>query len=193
MKKLQRLFVTSDWHFGHEKMVELTHRPADFEDRILGHHLDMLRYGDTLINCGDVALGGPGTEAATRLLAGLKSVGVSLVCVRGNHDPSGGFCKLQSMGFDFVCDSIGMRYMGRQLLFTHVPATDMAGVDINVHGHLHHLDGHRGSLIQDGKHILISSELCDYRPVPMDLVLKLGGSPQWVGGRFVRAEGGLAL
>lgn len=182
-----RIFVSGDWHFGHKKMVEAEHRPEDFEKRIIQRHREALQNGDFLIVLGDNALGKEGTEMLVEFLWSLRSGGISLATVRGNHDPDS-ISKGMSHGWGFVADTFTFRMFGKMILFTHEPAVDLEGIaDLNIHGHLHNIDGHRGQLIQDGLHVLYSSELCDYRPVPLEF-MATGKTPKWEKGRMVSAS-----
>lgn len=186
---MSRIFVSSDWHFGHEKLWNFG-RPRNFDERICEAHATALVGGDTLINCGDFAIGRSGENRCAALLSGLRVKGVHLIGVRGNHDPDT-VTRCQRMGWDFVADLFRFTYCGKHLMFTHEPWDIGSGIDLNIHGHLHDLDGHRGSLVRDGRHVLISSELCDYRPVPLDQALRLG-TPRWQKGRFVSAINAIA-
>lgn len=188
MSDERKLFTAADWHFGHYKLVELGYRPPNFEDWLWQHYVvdSSMQSGDVLINCGDVAMYAQGLQSARNLLQALKIRGVTTVCTLGNHD-TGSFTRMQRLGFDFACDRLQLTYMGKVLLFSHEPHTLLFPyedyIDLNIHGHLHSLKSHRGDFMDDGRHALISSELCDYRPVPVEQVLRWG-TPKWEGGRF---------
>lgn len=180
------VYCGSDLHFGHDKLIELAPRPVDFEQRIFRNYMQVpWKPGDTLINCGDMALYPRGHKLAEEFNQSLKTLGVHLVLVKGNHDPKSIF-RCQRLGFDVALDAMRLVFHGKDLYFTHEPA-GVLGNTINIHGHLHDLDGHRGSLARDGKHILLSSELMDYRPISLTRLLQIG-TPRWVNGKFERAE-----
>jgi calcineurin-like phosphoesterase family protein len=169
---------------GHKAVVELGHRPTNYEDLIFDNiRAAGLEEGDVLLNLGDVYLY-EGEPLVKEILTWVKSRGASSVLVPGNHDSSK-FGKLMRMGWSWVCDRMSLKYHGKNFLFTHVPVETPFEEDLNVHGHLHQVDGHRGGLIRDGKHVLISMELLKYRPIPLEVVAQLSETPLYVLGRFV--------
>ncbi len=50
------IYVISDTHFGHDKMVEWSLRPNDYNER-LWDSLDKLPSDCILIHCGDITIG----------------------------------------------------------------------------------------------------------------------------------------
>jgi calcineurin-like phosphoesterase family protein len=182
------IYVSSDWHLGHDKLVELEHRPANFAESIRTG-LQILRSGDQLINLGDVCLYRSGEDLARQFLSDLRSRFVSTLLVLGNHDNPSIAWSLK-LGWDAVVKLAVLDYRGRTLTFSHEPlpsgVLDALGAHFNVHGHLHTPYGHRGNLIEDGRHILISAELMQYRPLTLDRLLRLGRTPVWETGKFVR-------
>lgn len=135
------IYVTGDWHLGHKKIIELAHRPEDFGSEITNNHGVGIERNDVLIHLGDVALGRAGIDLAAYYLARMAGFGVRLIACRGNHDA--GLPQLMAMGFHFACDSFKMRYMGHDLIFSHEPIhNDLFTGDLNIHGHLHHIEGH---------------------------------------------------
>lgn len=184
------IFVCSDWHLGHEKIATLTYRPPNFAELIFDHlKAAGFQEGDVLLNLGDVSLYDEGEAWLKRIMAWLGSRGVHRVLCKGNHDPKR-LTRLLRMGWSWVCDSTSLAAYGKRFLFTHVPVETPFEEDYNVHGHLHELEGHRGGLIRDGKHILISSEMMRYRPIPLSTLAALGETPAYVLGKFVRGSNG---
>lgn len=181
------IYLCSDWHLGHDKLVELAHRPHHFNDLIdKGLREQPWERGDTLLNLGDVYLGREGDGLARIITMWLYDIGVNTVLVQGNHD-SKRLNRLLGMGWSWVCESTTLTYHGKRLLLTHEAVETFDG-DLNIHGHLHQIDGHRGGLIRDGRHILLSCELMDYRPITLDRLLDIGATPKWENGKFVAAE-----
>lgn len=186
MSDEHNIFVCSDWHLGHQKMVDLGHRPPGFEGMISEHLRGAgMRRGDVLLNLGDVYLYHAGEEMLGGILAWTREQGISTVLVRGNHDSSRLGRALRS-GWSWVCDSTSLECYGKKFLFTHVPVETDFQEDFNVHGHLHQVDGHRGGLIRDGKHILISMELMRYRPIPLTRLAEIRETPVYVLGKFAK-------
>jgi calcineurin-like phosphoesterase family protein len=176
------IWLTSDWHFGHQRLVERGYRPDGFENRIEKRLLAIIRPGDLLVHLGDVALHPGGEDRARDLLARLHP---DVVCclIRGNHD-SGSLSKYRRMGFDWTCDSMSLDWGGLRFTFSHEPRAEG---DINLHGHLH--GGTHHPTAPDQRCLLISMELTDYRPVSIRTVHALRCTPEWRGDRFCRWEG----
>ena len=179
------LLVTSDWHLGHDYLVDAGHRPKNFGQRIISNHVSVAKRDDVMLHLGDAYHGPEGEFGLRNLLRELKARGVKTIGLRGNHDPVR-FERFLRMGWDWVCDSLTLTYHHRKFLFTHLPVETNFSEDYNVHGHLHSVDGHRGGLIRDGQHILISMELLDYRPIPLERIIQIGQTPvRRLAGKFV--------
>ena len=96
------------------------------------------------------------------------------VLIRGNHDRKSANWYLDH-GWDMVCDGFRLEVFGKKILFTHVPQKDDGWFDLNIHGHFHNSD-HRScepefvKLLTD-KHILLSLENTDYKPVLLEKLI----------------------
>jgi calcineurin-like phosphoesterase family protein len=154
---IPKLWVISDTHWNHRRMIELCGRPQNFDALINENWKRQVDERDTVIHLGDVILGQNGT---------LKDILASLpgrkIMVRGNHDhESNGWYERQ--GFHYVCGGL----LHRGVWYSHYPATSLPdGALVNVHGHTHNnpypvLPHHR----------LISLELNGYNPVLVDMAL----------------------
>lgn len=176
------IWITADTHFCHEKLWKEGYRPEGFEKLILDRLNNTLRPGDVLLHLGDVSLYPAGTEMTKAFLAGLNDVKTWLV--RGNHDGKSAGKYLEE-GWDWCADSMELDYKGKDLVFTHrpLPSDEFADGGLNIHGHLHSGE-HRGAVEEDGRHILISQELLDYRPIGLDTVLQLATTPRYIDGHF---------
>ena len=51
-----RIWLTTDTHFGHSKMVEYCGRPENFSDRIL-ENFKVIKEHDILLHLGDFCIG----------------------------------------------------------------------------------------------------------------------------------------
>lgn len=165
------IWLSTDTHFGHDKMIELCGRPPFFSELILQGFRKHLKSGDTLIHLGDICLG---NDTAWHLdLEGYIPEGVKRVLVTGNHDHKSDNWYL-THGWDFVCSAFANTYFGRRILFSHRPIDIPLGVkigDINIHGHMHNND-HRAdeaALYYNPKyHKRLAIEETDYLPVRLD-------------------------
>lgn len=129
----KKFWLTTDTHFGHDKMVQYCGRPENHSELILENLKKAIGENDVLIHLGDVCIGNDEkwhTELANALPAGVKRV-----LILGNHD-----CKSTSWylkhGWDFVCDSFSMTFLGKKLLFSHYP-NKSGDHELNIHGHFH--------------------------------------------------------
>lgn len=171
-----KIFATSDTHFGHDKLVSLSHRPVDFGERLLK---SISRgKGDMLIHCGDFCIGNDEQHAKAYMEAakGFKRK----VLVRGNHDGKSN-AWYYDHGFDFVCEIYLVKLFSKQVLFSHMPVMRNDAfwfphfpADRNIHGHLHG-NNHRNKYLNDlyNKTYLydLAPEIHDYKIVEVEKIL----------------------
>lgn len=161
MSKVGITWVTTDWHIGHDMMRSKCGRPADFSDRIIRHHREMIRDRDTTINLGDLLFYGDAIETVHDAIHRDSPTRIPgrHVLVLGNHD-----IKRKSfyykLGFDFVCEALVLD----GVLFTHHPARPPLGM-LNVHGHWHLPRKEWPAKYDPGRQFLVSMEESKYRPV----------------------------
>lgn len=166
--------VWSDLHLGHANIIGYCDRPfrdvGHMDNTLLDHWaqtVDWSAEDDWIVVCGDVAMKRGMTEAnfsRIRAMPGRK------VLVPGNHD-IGGTGELRVEGFDEVCAML-FAEGDPKLVFTHVPIRPDHLPDgwVNIHGHLHH------SPPADTRHINVSVEQLDYRPVLLSRIRVLAGA-----------------
>lgn len=131
---------------------------------------------DILIILGDVCFGNE-----QLLKSFLTSIPGRIYLVRGNHD-KWTTTKYLLCGFDGVFDSIGIG----EVILTHAPVELGGQFKFNIHGHLHNL-GYNSKQTKDGllcnethiefddgKHILFSPELENYKPIQFQSMLARG-------------------
>ena len=155
-----KVFLVSDTHFGHAKLIEWG-RPPDFEDR-LWKGLEVVQDLDVLIHLGDFCIG----EDEKNHCGFMNRVKGTKIFVRGNHDHKSDSW-LYRMGWDFVCDEYKNRHFGKSITFTHIPIP-RNGTDHNVHGHTHG-NMHRDKDVRDYYdktfHVEVAPENTDYKPI----------------------------
>lgn len=132
------LFITSDTHFGHTKMLQFTDdagvrlRPFDslehMHDVMVERWNKVVHAKDTVYHLGDVAIPRSGLQVLERL-NGRK------ILIRGNHD----IFKLRDYAKYFE-DIRGCHYRDG-LVFSHIPLHRGCFISErykgNIHGHLH--------------------------------------------------------
>jgi len=152
-----RYWITSDTHFGHDKLKEYTERPDRFENIILHKHSSLIRDDDVLIHLGDFCIGKE-TYWHDKFMTRIKC---KKWLVKGNHDKKSNTWYM-SHGWDFVADSIGLRVFGLKIALSHIPMIDNGLFDVNVHGHFHNSDHRRHEpelvAIKTYKHKLVKLE-----------------------------------
>ena len=161
-----QIFVTTDTHFNHKKLIEWG-RPEDFERRIRRTHA--IIPGDAvLIHLGDFCIG-KDEEMHKRWMDRVGHI-KHRILVRGNHDHKSNNWYLEH-GWSMVVDQLVLDLYGKKVIFSHIPVNHelWAATDINVHGHTHG-NTHRDIDIQDFYkpdiyHKEIALENTHYQPV----------------------------
>ena len=150
------IWVTSDLHFNHQKLIDNGIRPSDYEKRLIKNWNNQVKDGDIVIILGDISWNSDYSKL--ELLKGRK------VLVRGNHDYKS--CESFMKYFDFACDSFTLDYKGINVVFTHKPLKYVKE-DVNIHGHLHNRVSKRVK-----KHYLISLENMGYNVFSLPAILR---------------------
>ena len=159
-RQMNRIFVISDTHFGHKKIIEFEAENRPFAT-VEEHDAELVRRWnaavkpkDTVWHLGDV-LFGRGSFKILGALNGVKKL------VMGNHDryPS----QLYLEHFSQVVGSAEMR----GCILTHVPVhpSQFERYKANIHGHLH------STRLEDERYINVSAECIGLAPVPLDDLL----------------------
>lgn len=131
-----KIWLTSDTHFGHKKIIELSGRPENFEEIIFRHHhIKNIQDDDVVIHLGDVALYKE-EFWHKEFLKGFPEKTKKWL-IKGNHERRTDSFYLK-LGWDFVGEKIILSRFGRTILFSHVPKEEKTSFwDLNIHGHLH--------------------------------------------------------
>ena len=161
-----KYWITTDTHFGHEKIKEFCGRPDCFENKILVNFSKMVNHEDVFIHLGDVCWG---QDDMWHRKIELSMRGTKRWLIKGNHDKRTNSWYYER-GWCFVGESILLKMFGKRILLSHKPQP-CGNYDINVHGHLHNT-GHHDSF-NDGKHINFYIEH-DYRPVDLRKLTEKG-------------------
>jgi len=171
---MKKIWIISDTHFNHDKMVDYCNRPKNFEELII-KNLEVIKVEDILIHLGDVCFGND--KENNKKLTQLKC---KKWLVKGNHDKKSNKWYLEN-GWDFVCESFSDNYFGKKILFSHCPMP-AEKYDLNIHGHFHNalprllrgewkVEGEKERNEQDllnllnGKHKLVALEETNYKPI----------------------------
>lgn len=167
---LRDLWIVSDTHFHHARIVDYCGRPEDHDRLMTERWQETVSENDVVLHLGDLCLARRGqTERTEELLAKLPG---RMLMIRGNHDklPAHWYAR---QGIELV-SQFAIDYDGWTVSFSHRPGGEPKPYDdprrliaepqqINVHGHIH------DKLIDDWRMINVCVEQTDYRPV------RLGG------------------
>lgn len=149
-----RIFVISDLHFGHKKLLRLER--SEFEtieehDQTLIDNINkMVKPTDLLYVLGDV-----GNIEKCRLLNGRK------IMIMGNHDARPK--REYKMVFSEVYET--PIFIKENIVFSHYPIPVTAGT-LNVHGHLH------GSRMASENYMNLSAHLVNMKPVNINVIFQ---------------------
>lgn len=171
---MSKIFLVSDTHFNHNKLIEYCDRPVNFEDRIL-KGLKILCEDDILIHLGDFCIGKDDKWHREYLKC---SNAKKNILVRGNHDSKSDSWYYER-GWDFICKTFTAKYFGKKILFSHIPKMRLThgNYDINIHGHFHNANHRRRELklrlLKNKRQKLLALEHTNYQPVLLETFLGL--------------------
>lgn len=173
-----KYYITSDTHFNHEMLTEHNHRELGYEQVILDNLQKTT--GDVLIHLGDFSIGGD-EYYHEQFMAATKNFKRKIL-VRGNHDNKS-YSWYYSHGWDFVCETMRLRYKGKELLFSHMPilaevieTPPYLKVDKNIHGHLHGRGSYSHRAIEGydaGFHYDVAPDIHQFKPVDLDKIIRV--------------------
>ncbi len=163
------IWIITDTHWNHDNIIVYENRPTDYKERSIANWKAMVGQDDTVIHLGDVIF-----KRAYELKDILASLpGVKILTV-GNHDKRTGTNSwFLRMGFNYVCKSHSLR----NVIFSHKPLdlAEYPGIEYNIHGHFH-TNSHNPAdypYYDEKRHICVSIERLDYKPVPLEELLSL--------------------
>jgi calcineurin-like phosphoesterase family protein len=160
-----KVFVISDTHLHHDKMVELCDRPENHTQLILENWRSTVTHWDMTLHLGDV------TWDSKTLKLDLSGIPGKKVLVRGNHDEKSNQFYM-NCGFDFVCS----RFDWPAVICTHEPMRpkDIPLGKLNLCGHLHNNNPKDFGYDLKKQHRLFVLENLGYKPIELDQFIKKG-------------------
>lgn len=124
------IYITTDTHFNHKKMIEYCGRPENFEE-LIKEDMQRVSNGDLLIHLGDICIGKDKESAEF-----FEYLYGNTVLCKGNHDKKSTQWYMNN-GWTLACDKFYMTYKNKRICFSHTPQKDDGSFDINIHGHFH--------------------------------------------------------
>ena len=153
-----KIFVTSDTHFNHKKIIEYTGRPfrtvEDMNEGIITKWNNKVGKEDLIIHLGDFALG---NEKEVKNIK--DRLNGTILLLSGNHDHK----TIRKAGFLTIKGNLELG----NLIFSHSPLTkkDIPRGFINIHGHIHEKESLNG--------INVSVEKTNYEPLGLEELKKI--------------------
>lgn len=130
-----RLWLTSDTHFNHFKVIEYCNRPfsslEEMNDILTARWNEKVQPEDTVYHCGDFSFGN-----FERMLETRKQLNGTIVLIRGNHDRFTN-AKGEALGLNVAGTIVDLNLNGTVFRMTHRPPTQ----ELMLPG-AHHLCGH---------------------------------------------------
>jgi calcineurin-like phosphoesterase family protein len=168
------VYFTSDTHFGHANILQLTGRPfADVNemDAALYAGWEHLKPGDTLYHLGDVTW--DHTLFGIKFCLGrLWRRGVKVFLVPGNHDRQQAVAHARMRGLVELPPIYEVTHGGQKLVLSHYCIADWPGRftgAVHLHGHSH---GKLDYTPAVGKRIDVSVECTGYKPISLEEVME---------------------
>lgn len=157
---MNRIFIISDTHFGHKKIVgyEPNTRPfnsiEEHDEHLVTLWNSTVKPKDTVWHLGDV-LFGRAAFATLKRLNGVKKL------VMGNHDRYPSALYLEHFNAIFGAAEV------HNCVLTHIPVTDAQKYRFrgNIHGHMHQ------HTLPDPWYVNVSAEQTGLAPILLDEVI----------------------
>lgn len=161
-----KVFTCADTHFGHANIIEYCNRPyksvEEMDKALIDNWNSVVTPEDTVIFCGDFCLG----KKEDVIKYGQALNGHKIITL-GNHDHASkttykeaGFESIfgEKVVFDF--DDYGT------IIFSHHRVPNEETHYLNIYGHQHDKPD------DDDKHICVSMECIDYKPIALEEIMK---------------------
>lgn len=163
MKITPSIFLTSDTHFGHSKIVTAGWgvRKETFNEDIIEAWNSVVTRDDIVLHLGDLTMANKETTLKwTSQLKGRKYL------ILGNHDNSS-ISWFKDVGFT-VIPNAHKRFKDKyenwfDVIFTHEPVWNLPKGWFNIHGHLHG-NMHRGRQPNEFQYFDVGVDAIGYKP-----------------------------
>ena len=157
MGKTPMTYFSSDWHFGHENIINFERTNFDSVQSHDEYLIDIIDDWSQKWASGSILwfLGDFGSLDYLWVFNMLRNYGITVNFILGNHDGSENISKFRE-----YCDNVYEYpvYLSQKLVISHFPVAVYED-SINIHGHLH------GSKLQDKNHINASIHVTGYKPI----------------------------
>jgi calcineurin-like phosphoesterase family protein len=174
---MDKIWLISDTHFGHDRITSYCDRPYTWADLIIANWKACVGTDDTIYHLGDLAfVNGRNRCTFQKMFSELPG---RKILIKGNHDrASKAF--YTACGFEYHKDSMLFQTIGNGVVLSHKPEKmefPYANA-INIHGHFHNNVAERWEAdlkaLLTEKHLLFSLEETGYKPIELSEALKEG-------------------
>ena len=177
-EKAERLFFTSDTHFGHSNIIKYCQRPfsciEEMDDALIANWNRVVGKDDIIFHLGDFAMGG--SAEWSRLLQKLNG---KIYLILGNHDLKtigAGFSRLEGVAMQML-----INVKGQIIYLNHYPFLCYGGAYRNtwqLYGHVHTCHANSGLDVPRLKMLMpmqydVGVDNNNYRPVSFEQVKKI--------------------
>ena len=161
---MRKVYLISDTHFNHANIIKYCNRPfanvEEMDKTIIKNWNNIVRDKDIVYFLGDFVLSKNKTKKAKELIELLNG---EIIFIKGNHDKFGEKFKI-------------IEYNDYKFMLIHNPDSSLTfnfdGWVIHGHHHGNYLDEYP-FINPFKKRINVSVEVLDYKPVSLDLIIKL--------------------
>jgi len=159
-------WIVSDTHFRHKNIIKYCNRPMNHDTIMVNNWHDLVKEDDTVLHLGDLMVWWAGAEQEEAIQMASELPGKKYI-LRGNHDKLSAEEFVVFTGFEIIPEFT--QTFGRtKVRFSHYPQPYDFSWHWNVHGHIHNNDDPTS---KPGRHINVSIEVMDYKPVRLREVL----------------------
>lgn len=172
------IYFISDTHFNHKNIIKYCNRPFDsiqqMNETLIKNWNEIVNSEDTIYHLGDFALGSKGL-----ILDIVNKLNGNKYLVRGNHD-NWSASTYEKFGFN-VLKNAPIKLDEHKLMLSHIPVPDsqIPKGFVNIHGHIHDkklyecIEKYDTSRYSVEKHINVSCDVTDFKPISLDEIKKL--------------------
>lgn len=165
------IYFISDTHFCHSNIIKYCNRPfkdaKEMNETLINNWNNIVTNKDIVYHLGDFCLS---TDDEIKNI--FNRLNGTIILIRGNHDRKS-VKFYEDIGFKVLTNPpiILEKY---KLMLSHVPLLDSNIKEgyINLHGHIHNKSISEN--YSDDKHINLSVDVTDYKPVSIKEINKIG-------------------
>lgn len=159
-----RVWVISDTHFGHARVIEFSKRPYSTADEM---DEDMIARWNAVVQPNDIVwhLGDFSWHDKHRTIKIFNRLNGTINLIRGNHDQKW----IDSVGFNKISQYEELHHDGKYVILFHYPIADWNG---QYHGS-YHLYGHvHGNMTQPNTRSQdVGVDVIGFSPVLLDTII----------------------